>query len=401
VDAPQQLGTFYAGVALLLTDGTVMVQDIATTNWWKLTPDAAGSYVNGTWSQLASLPGGYQPLYFASAVLPEGRVIVQGGEYQAFEPAWQTAGAIYDPTKDQWTSVAPPAGWTTIGDAQSVVLADGQFYLANCCTTDAALLDPTTLTWTAFGSDGQGRHQRRRGLDTAPQRRGPDRGHERLHRSARLGALQSADRVVVQRREHGRAARRQQRAGNRLVGDGTAGPAAGWDGARGTSFTPVATPPDGVNDSSYNTSFLPLPNGQILFTDFTNDIEIYTPEGQPQSEWAPQIDQGCGLETLVPGKTYRISGMQPNGLSQAMGYGDDEQAATNYPLVRISNRATGHVSYARTHDHSSMGVTPGAWSYTFFDVPATEELGNGELVVVANGIASSPIPVRVADSVGR
>jgi hypothetical protein len=34
-------------------------------------------------------------------------------------------------------------------------------------------------------------------------------------------------------------------------------------------------------------------------------------------------------------------------------------------------------------------------------VSATEELGNGELVVVANGVASSPIPVCVADSVGR
>jgi len=37
--------------------------------------------VNGTWLQLASLPPGYSPLYFASAVLPDGRLIVEGGEF--------------------------------------------------------------------------------------------------------------------------------------------------------------------------------------------------------------------------------------------------------------------------------------------------------------------------------
>ena len=65
---------------LLLTDGTVMVADSGCQDWWKLTPDEFGSYVNGTWTQLASLPDGYSPLYYASAVLPDGRVIIEGGE---------------------------------------------------------------------------------------------------------------------------------------------------------------------------------------------------------------------------------------------------------------------------------------------------------------------------------
>jgi hypothetical protein len=34
-------------------------------------------------------------------------------------------------------------------------------------------------------------------------------------------------------------------------------------------------------------------------------------------------------------------------------YGDDSQAAANYPLVRITNDRTGHVFYSRTHDHIS------------------------------------------------
>ena len=36
-----------------LTDGTVMAQGNNYYDWWKLTPDNTGSYVNGSWTQLA------------------------------------------------------------------------------------------------------------------------------------------------------------------------------------------------------------------------------------------------------------------------------------------------------------------------------------------------------------
>ena len=120
-----------------------MLADNGCQDWWKLTPDEFGSYVNGTWTQLASLPDGYSPLYHASAVLPDGRVIIEGGEYifsnGVFNPVWSDQGAIYDPLANTWTSVAPPPFFggfgpfpRTIGDAQSVVLFDGTFMLANC-----------------------------------------------------------------------------------------------------------------------------------------------------------------------------------------------------------------------------------------------------------------------------
>jgi len=85
---------FGAANPLLLTDGTVMVQNGGCQDWWRLTPDDAGSYVNGTGSELASLPSGYSPLYHSSAVLPDGRVIIEGGEYNFFNPVWTAQGAI-------------------------------------------------------------------------------------------------------------------------------------------------------------------------------------------------------------------------------------------------------------------------------------------------------------------
>ena len=79
-----------------------------------------------------------------------------------------------------------------------------------------------------------------------------------------------------------------------------------------------------------------------------------------------------------------------------MAFGDEYQNATNYPLVRITNNSTKHVFYARTHDHSTMGVATGTKVVsTHFDVPKTIDTGASTLVVVANGIASKPVNVTV------
>src|SRR5438067_714934 len=63
--APASIGTME-----LLSDGTVMAQGGGVSkNWYKLTPDATGSYVNGTWSNLASMS--LQRLYTATNVLKD------------------------------------------------------------------------------------------------------------------------------------------------------------------------------------------------------------------------------------------------------------------------------------------------------------------------------------------
>ena len=113
----------------MLTDGRVLVQDgnLTDVGWWTLTPDNTGSYINGTWSQVASppdCPNGYpgasadtvySPLYYASAVLPDGRFVMIGGEYNynydyyrnnGSGEVWTDQGAIYDPVANSWTCIA-------------------------------------------------------------------------------------------------------------------------------------------------------------------------------------------------------------------------------------------------------------------------------------------------------
>jgi hypothetical protein len=138
-----------------------------------------------------------------------------------------------------------------------------------------------------------------------------------------------------------------------------------------------------------------LPTGQLLFTDFTNNIEVFTPAGSYDPVRAPTITNAPA--TLQRGSTDNtVLGTQFNGLSQGAAYGDDFQSATNYPLVRLVNQATGHVFYCRTHNHSTIAVATGNKKVsTQFDVPASAETGISALFVVANGILSPAYWVKV------
>lgn len=473
-----------AGAAnpLLLTDGTVIVQEGGCQNWWRLTPDNSGSYANGTWTQLASLPAGYSPLYHSSAVLPDGRVIIMGGEYNFFNAVWTALGAIYDPVANSWTSVAPPTFFggccgiaaQTIGDAQSVVLANGTFMQADCCTTDEALLDAKTLTWTPTGT-GKFDVNDEEGWTLLPNKKvltvdayvfsyDPKGTNSEIY-NPRTGSWSSAGSTIVQlwdsaaacggvnysTSEVGPAVLRPDGTvfytgsdtcqlsdgtppvfangktaiynsntgkwtpgpnftGGNDIADGPASleingkvlmmasPGYGdppstffeWDGKK---LTAVPGTPNAPIDGSYYGNMLMLPNGQVLLTDFSDDIELYTPKGGYQNEWAPVV---LAFPFLVqPGGSYQIYGFRFNGMSQGAAYGDDVQAATNYPLVRITNLRTGHVRYSRTHDHSSMAVASNDLVTTYFDVPAGQEPGLSELEVVANGIPSFPSFVYV------
>jgi hypothetical protein len=120
---------------------------------------------------------------------------------------------------------------------------------------------------------------------------------------------------------------------------------------------------------------------------------VYTPAGNANPAWQPVITKFNS--TVVHGKTYKLSGTYLNGFTQNNFYGDDYQAATNYPIVRITNTATGDVAYARTSKHSSMAVANPATVSTKVTIPAGIETGPSSLVVVANGIASAPISITI------
>jgi hypothetical protein len=125
----------------------------------------------------------------------------------------------------------------------------------------------------------------------------------------------------------------------------------------------------------------------------TTRVRLYTPLGIPLAAWRPTIT--AAPATVARAASAQVTGTQFNGLSEAGKYGDQFDAATDYPLVRIGNVATGHVVYCRTHGYPE-GVATGAKPVTTtFDVPAGAETGAAKLTVVANGIASAEADVTV------
>jgi hypothetical protein len=440
-----------AGIGFLLTDGTAIYQGNAESDWYKLTPDNTGSYVNGTWSKLANLPSGYVPDAFASAVLADGRLVIVGGEYLNGAFALTNLGAIYDPAANTWTNLPPPTGWKYIGDSPSVVLPNGNYLVGNKLTKSMAMLNPTTLKWTVMAGTGKSDFNAEEGwtllpngtVFTADVKHAPN--SEIYTPSSRSWA--SAGSTVVDLHspspdgcinygpggslcyyppgEIGPAILRPDGtvfatgsytstgtgAGHTAIysttsGTWTAGPDFPNGDNAGDSFA-VLLPSGNVlvegGISSYEWdgtnltqtlptpgSLLVLPTGQVL----VGGSEVYTAKGTYQAAWAPTITSVT--TSVTRGTTYPISGTQFNGLSQAAAFGDEFETATNYPLVRITNNSTGHVFYAKTHNHSTMAVATGSTTVsTNFDVPATMETGASSLVVVANGIPSAAVSITV------
>jgi hypothetical protein len=442
---------FSPGSMLLQTDGTVLVHDDNTGNWWRLSPAYSGGYLNGTWSQIASMPSGYAPLYFASAVLPSGQMIVEGGEYNGGDTEVETnRGAIYNPITNTWKSVSPPtgSGWSEIGDAPSSVLADGQFMLGTCCSSSEALLNPTTLTWTATGTNKADVNDEE-GWTLLPSGQlltvdVSDEPNTELY-TATGGAWASAgdtpDTLVDAGEEIGpqvfdpngtvfvvgaTGATAVYHYTSATSGTWSAGPklpvigGAQYDSAdgaasilpdgntlfdaspgdynspthffvyNGIALTQIADTPDAPDVSSYYTRMLVLPTGQVLYDDGF-EIDLYTPTGAAPASWQPSIS--TVPRTLSPGATYTVTGSQLAGRSQGAAYGDDFQDNTNYPIVRITNKATGQVNYARTTDPSSSSIASGAQSSAQFSLSTATPAGAGSLSVVADGIASGPVSV--------
>jgi hypothetical protein len=495
--------------ALLLMDGSVLVERYAssTGDWWRLTPDATGSYVNGTWTYDSSMPviGGiqYAPLYYCSAVLPDGRAVIIGGEYNyqlsngafTYVTVETTKGAIYDPQTHAWTNLAPPSGVSRIGDSMCSVLASGphkgHLAIGPNSGSKMYMLDASTLTWTDLAVTGKVGSNSEEGWTLLPDgtffdvlangtaANGTNNLTLRYVPSLNQWVSAGVSPVLLKdTSSHETGAQALMYNGNIFVAgaDRNSGanavfiPPAGstvdnQSTAPGTFLVapafprkPYATAPPSTNcigtapnlmcqlddadapgavlpnghvlvpaapgvfnpdtyffeyDPSNNTlnevvrpsnaatqiqyayHMLLLPTGQVFAPTGGTTLPFYTmdPSTGPDPAWKPIITSVP--HSLTPGQSYSLSGAQLNGLTEGAYYGDDYASATNYPIVRITNHATGHVFWGRTHDRDNLNITPGSTIITTaLDIPANLEPGTSDLVVIANGIASDPVEIN-------
>ena len=444
---------------LLLSDGTVMCFDGNTTAWFKLTPNSSGSYINGTWTTLASMS--FSRRYLASQVLQNGKVMVAGAEYG-------TGGAtteLYDPPANTWTEVIVPAGLLlncpqtkgngNFRDAGSMMLPIGTMMVAPVCpgTPNRTLIyDPIASTW----SNGPAYL---RNQNEASWVKLPDDSIVTVDTSSTQSErfIPSLNRWINDSNlpvnlygagsEIGPGLLLPDRRAFFLGGStntafytptGTTNPGAWTSGppfpngqacpdapaamlvngkvlfassAVGTSGNPFPTnvsfyeydpvgnsyarqnsPTGGLTENNipvYQAALLCLPDGNVLYSDESSQLYVYTPTGSPIVAGKPTIN----TITLNPDGSYHLTGTKLNGISAGAAYGDDEQMDSNYPLVRLTD-GSGNVYYARTYNWSSTGVQTGSTPVTTeFSLPDFVFANGGtySLVVVANGISSDPV----------
>jgi hypothetical protein len=441
---------------LLLMDGTAICNVSNSSAWWKLTPDSGGGYINGTWSQIASMKNAR--LYYASAVLSDGRVFVAGGEYNGGDTEVELdAAEIYDPIADAWSDLPTP-GWGHIGDAPCCVLPNGVFLLGDISSPQAAIWDPASNKWTPTGPkddacseetwtllpDGSvltaecTNHPKAERyipasnewvpagsipagsdlVESASIEIGPAlllpngkvfaigaTGHTAIYTPASATApeLWTAGPPFDQLRQAKDApgcllpnGRVLCTVGTAAVGEKYPGPTYFYE-YDGVNLVKVDDPPNASDQTNgpFDSRLLLVPTGDVLFAK-SGEIYVYTPDaasGQPDGSWLPAITSAPPV--VAPGGTYGLQGYQLTGLSQAVSYGDDAAMATNYPIIRVD--AAGQVFYARTSGMSDMGVARGdtkqSCQVTF---PANLPLGNASLSVITNGIRSAARTVAIS-----
>ena len=351
-----------------------------------------------------------------------------------------------------WTQVNPPAGWNNIGDSPGIVQPDGVFMMGQggISSTKQVTFNANDLTWTAITNTGKADTYSEEGFGLLPN------GKILTVDTANIPNSEIYDPATLKWTSAGSTIVVLPDAGSFEVGPEILRPDGNMVCFGGTSHTSIYNPSTGTwtpgpdypnsNDSadgpasllpdgnillpaspgvfqgsitffifdgitftqapatqssgslqSWQTRTLLLPTGEVMYLTAdgrTKDVELYASTGKPNNAWRPRIQKVQA--TLTRGSTFRIKGSQFNGLSGGSDYGDDALSATNYPLVRITNAATQHVFYARTHDHSTMAVATGnAVVSTMFDVPAAAETGASTIEVVANGIASKPKQVTI------
>ena len=439
-----------SGTMLLLTDGTVMVQGPGVTKVWsKLTPDSSGNYINGTWSSMASM--NLERLYFASNVLPSGKVFVLGGEYSGPLGSQNivNSGEMYDPVANKWTPIAS-FPQSVFGDDPSVLLPNGKILCGYIFDATTYLYDPTANTWTQAGTKLRGDASDEEtwvllpggnvlsyDIFSSPE---TGQGFSQYYKYS-TGTWVDAGKVPVPLTgsfygyELGPASRLpdgrvfQIGANNNTVlynpttNSWTRGPT--LPAGMGADDAPGAMLPNGHYLFAADT---PLFNGPTKLFDFdytTNRITDDTPTGTLGGEltgsaytcrmlvlpnghllfttggsdiWdyaptgAPQSSWAPTITSVVKSTTnssvYTITGTQLTGISEGAGYGDDAEMSTNYPIVRLTD-SSGVVQYPRTTNWTPGVATGTALTTCQFTLAGKLNPGTYQVSVIANGIPSA------------
>jgi hypothetical protein len=457
--APTQAGTWTAlhnrapdtiQLMLLLPDGTVMCFDGGGRACYKLTPDNHGSYINGTWSQLASMAS--SRLYFSSAVLQNGKVVVAGGEYGS----GTNSAELYDPQADTWSPTGPVlSGQRLFDDSISKVIANGNLLV---CPVFAATSGGTTIydmnanTWSAGPRLFRGSYQDEASwvklADDSILTIDPFGVHSERYIPSLNQWINDSDVPVAMYDPFGfelgaafllpdgRAFFMGATghtviytpSGNNSPGTWIQGPdipnsqatpdaaAAMMNNGKilcavsplptssnhfpsptsfyeydyeANSFAQVNAPNGSltVSEPSYYTCMLDLPDGSVLMSQFGSQLHVYTPDGLPLTAGEPVV---TSITPNLDG-SYHLTGTGLNGISEGAAYGDDNQMNSNYPMVRLTD-SNGNVYYCRIYQWSSTSVMTGnkVLSTEFF-VPDTLPDGFYSLVVVANGNPSDAV----------
>ena len=172
-----------------------------------------------------------------------------------------------------------------------------------------------------------------------------------------------------------------------------------YDPASNATPVKLSKQPANHTTDTWQTRFLLLPTGQVLFTsEEAGKMSLLTLDAALAAydpSWQPTITS-CPSSVAV-GHHYKLTGTQFNGLSQACAYGDDAQMATNFPIVQLTDIASGAIAYVRSFDFSTLGIATGAAVHsTLIDIPPSLPTGSYELRVIANGIPSDPLTVAIS-----
>jgi hypothetical protein len=446
-----------AGPMWLMQDGTVLgcTEDGQTLKF--LHPDSKGSYANGSWSDAGNFVLWRDN--FASAVLADGRLVVCGGEQSGAGNETKRC-EIYDPIKKSSTELQPPTGWDAIGDSPSVVLTDGTFMLGNTQGKgdQVALLNATTLTWTFGGGDSLISDNNEQGyvlLKTGDVLTANvynqtsaryDPSLKTFVKDADLPVMLGAGSEIGP----GIAMMNGQviwlgASGHTCIytpgpkgqnGKWTLGPdlptmvdgtqlvcndssailepngkvfVVAWWGTKGVvfleydpfktdpkkQFTVIDGAPSTTNREAAKMLLLPNGHGLVWIAEPTKALYDLTFDSSAQASWAPTI-------TSFPfaaarNQTVTLTGTQLCGLSECQHFGDDNQQAENYPMVRFIDRS-GDVTYARAHDVSTRSIAPGQSGSVLVDVPGTLALGTYSVEAVAMGLPSNRVTVDLVST---